>query len=734
MTVRIRQASQFVSLFLLSVPLLTTDLGATQLDVQSTARRRAVSGPAVTPDSATLIDKALASGKLDEETALTYRAYAAFADCRLPAEFRGDDSTVETSMILAELAAKFDTLSPAARANLSPFLLEPYAPGGWVAQRETRCAANKTISPSAAAPETLFILGGKVGITFRTDVEGERAIATQIATAVEQTIYPNLTALMGREPLPYFGSVQRWNLNLVTIVNTTPGGKDLGGTGFLQTSAASSVCKSGPAFSQVDPRNPSHLSTVAHELMHAIQFSYELSAACVIPEYRWLADATATWAQHYIYPNPPSPPVGDAEHKQAVHFLSRTESPLDCRGASCPNHEYGAYLLPFYIHRRYNDPQFVRRIWEAAKNNLSLDSVDVALTPHGGFKEQWPEFAKYNWNREPYDDYETWDRLSGSPNRAKADEVEVVLSSPDGELKLDSSPLEIEYLSARYYHFTFKDQNVRSVAFWNGLTFKLSLEDIQSIGVQYNPKPATPEQKKGAHVRALIKVENTVWQETDLTEKPYITFCRDKRAERIEELVLIISNSDKDRQHKLKAPDLEPRLSVSNMGCWQWKGTGNFTTSTLDGSLSMSISTTNATWKRPDGEEQSPPFVFYKAQGTLNWTVSGKCSGSGTLLPILSELSFLFTYNFTPSQGSLHRTYAGLAADSRPVSVACELGFPGPPGLEQWFSSPPQPIVPGIPGARLVRVSADGTLMEGSYKAPFGNNEWKWKFEAQREP
>src|SRR5437660_5788287 len=100
MRMRVQYASQFAVVILLLAPLSATAQEASQLDAaQSTARHRAVrSGPNVAPASATLIDKALADGKLDGETALSYQVYAAFADCRLPAEFRGDDSTVESSM------------------------------------------------------------------------------------------------------------------------------------------------------------------------------------------------------------------------------------------------------------------------------------------------------------------------------------------------------------------------------------------------------------------------------------------------------------------------------------------------------------------------------------------------------------------------------------------------------------------------------------------------------------
>src|SRR5258707_14660713 len=68
-------------------------------------RHRAVHPPAARPTSETLIASALAAGQIDAEAALKYRVYAAFADCRLPSQFRGDDREVTNTMIFAEVAA-----------------------------------------------------------------------------------------------------------------------------------------------------------------------------------------------------------------------------------------------------------------------------------------------------------------------------------------------------------------------------------------------------------------------------------------------------------------------------------------------------------------------------------------------------------------------------------------------------------------------------------------------------
>ena len=89
-------------------------------------RMRAVRPP-VQRSSEERIDAALAAGQIDSETALLYKVFAAFGDCRLPASLAGDAGPLMDSMIIAEVRARFSQLSAATKATLQPFLL---APGG----------------------------------------------------------------------------------------------------------------------------------------------------------------------------------------------------------------------------------------------------------------------------------------------------------------------------------------------------------------------------------------------------------------------------------------------------------------------------------------------------------------------------------------------------------------------------------------------------------------------------
>ena len=74
---------------------------------------------------------------------------------------------------------------------------------------------------------------------------------------------------------------------------------------------------------------------VAHELMHGFLSAYKCAGRC-----RWLDEATATWAEHFVEPR------ANTEHEYAkdffrAPFLSLTHDPTDR-----DRHKYGAVLVP----------------------------------------------------------------------------------------------------------------------------------------------------------------------------------------------------------------------------------------------------------------------------------------------------------------------------------------------------------------------------------------------------
>src|SRR6185436_5299492 len=82
--------------------------------------------------------------------------------------------------------------------------------------------------------------------------------------------------------------------------------------------------------------------------------------------------------------------------------------------------------------------------------------------------------------------------------------------------------------------------------------------------------------KKGGSVQLFMKVNGTWQPPQDLTNVPLITLCRDEKLERIEEAVFIFANSDITPGRTLTHGDHPSTMYVTNMGCFEWNGSGDF--------------------------------------------------------------------------------------------------------------------------------------------------------------
>jgi hypothetical protein len=685
---------------------------AAQLQVVSTTiRRRAVRPPRPKPTSFSLINQAEASGALNKETALLYRVYSLFGDARLPAQYRGDDRKVFDSRYMGVVRQRFSTLSPTTQAAVQPFLIPPAYKGSW-----TNTKAGSDVTALGAPPSPCQGLGGNwvfvdaatvpVRMWYRLDVAGDGEIARSLGVEIDRTIWPKLIGLMapsgGTTGVPLSDDKEQCN----------------GGDGRLDVYVVDEIavagltmeykgCSNTPAFIEL---NRSYgRGVAAHEIFHAIQYSYAVNPC---EQYDWWSEASATWAEDFVYPHDQS------EQDHAAAYLDAPEIRLDFTDSG---HEYGAYLLPFYVHRTTGSADFVRVAWELCTRQPPLEAVDKAI---GGFDKQWREFAKYNWNQKPWDDYKQWDALTSSASTSG-----LKLRTSTGTAVYDIE-YELPPLSASYHHIVFSDDD-SSVVFWNGVTHKLKQQSTECCGVGYVAEPLSGDETKGAHVWAMIR-KGDAWSRESWTERPFVKFCRDLLSERIDELVLVISNSEyKNPDRKLKPPGLAPVVYTSNIGCAKWEGTSTFTHRRVDLDSTLTISA-KMTWTPADLQLEQSSLIFYRAQGTQNWSVSGQCSGSGTL-PIQSEFSALLTFNFIPPESTFSRAYAGYGTDAgQDATVNC-----GPRGvhtisLDAWFQPPPQPVVPGIRGARIVKVKENGKIIDDT-DHPSETETSTWHFEAKRQ-
>jgi hypothetical protein len=499
-------------------------------------------GPA--PSSFDFIAAAFAAHEINDEQALLYRMYASFGDSRLPPQYKGDDSGVFENPAMGDLPDAWAGLSQATKDILAPFLLTPPEPGSWFELQGGGAAA---AAPSASEWATISPPTAKAKVWYHPSHSGDAATAQKYADALEGTIWPNLTQLMGRPPLPDCGAAcpsgggdDRFDIYIVN--------ENVRSYTKWNTPGDVPACKKTPAV-MVIRRNAS-LATLAHEFMHAVQYAFGLAGTC--SAYDWFAEASAQWAMDYVYPSGPPGGPPNEEQQAAPWMLDEPSLMLNYKNDS---HEYGAYLFPFYLARMKGQPLIVRTIWENFETTAkSLEAINDALLEHllGSFEEVWPKVALYDWNRPPVDDYKNLDELATGADTVDHGVVAVTLGGPssrDFEVSAD-----VDYLGALYHHFQFADPSVHSVVFDN------SAADYPH-----------------AAVWALVKIGGEWKDPEDWTHDEKKFFCRDIDSQHVEELVLIISYSNWEDEGVMR-PAGVPKLTARSAGCTDWVGTATVTT------------------------------------------------------------------------------------------------------------------------------------------------------------
>ena len=269
-----------------------------------------------------------------------------------------------------------------------------------------------------------------------------------VFNALEGRVWPLLTDLMLRKPI------------------TDEGQKNHGGDGRLDV-ALTPMADFGLAipYAGFAIMSPVHIrinrdlsddllrASLAHQFMHALQFTYQLPGNRLYD--RWLMQSTAVWAEDFVYPK---------TNTEQVFLDAFLDNPGLSLNDTAGGHHFGAYLFPFYLSRTYG-PDLIRRMWEATETTgTALEAVNSVI--EGGFKQQWPEFARYNWNRPPQDDYSSWDLIARGVHAP-----EIPVPGPlDGFPAKDydrSVPTDLRPLAAYYYHFVFRSDEASSVAFYN---------------------------------------------------------------------------------------------------------------------------------------------------------------------------------------------------------------------------------------------------------------------------
>lgn len=130
-------------------------------------------------------------------------------------------------------------------------------------------------------------------------------------------------------------------------------------------------------------------STAAHELFHLFQYNYEGPGLCqyYIDKDAWWMEATAVWAEHYVYP------TLNSEQVYLQSFIENPQIPL----TKFDNmHAYGAYVFPFYLAQIYGD-KIIKEIFD---NCLAVNIVGAIQKEVLSYKGVLDDFWLWNYNKD----------------------------------------------------------------------------------------------------------------------------------------------------------------------------------------------------------------------------------------------------------------------------------------------------------------------------------------------
>ncbi len=723
-------------------------------------RRRAVAPPTKLLSSAGLIDKALAAGMINAEQALTYKIFADFGDPRLPAGFRGDDAGVIGADSPALAAEQWSTLSPATQELIGPYLAPAFYAGSWW---DLRRAGATSIRPLADCKpwetsvcniltDWLYVAGNHVRIWYDKERNEDFQVASDLVREVDVRIWPELIKVMGREPL-LDHEINGTKLLDVVIADNL-------GAGVLATTFPLSFgCMRGPTYVVVN-RNQTGIeerrSAFAHELFHSVQHTY-YTQKCFQSNYKWLMESTATWFEDEIYP------AVNREHFFARKYLDHTKLSLDTtvglEEAEMKAHWYGAYTFFFYLTRIGGaDPNtLVRNVWLATESADALHALDAGLTNSGApLDKSWPDFAAYSWNEEaPFNLYQTIPSAGKPENLTHKAQIESTaeMRVPGGDRRseLGDSQLSLPHLSMRYFRFDFPDTTASSVVFYNGI--QRAVDDaavtwISDFGKVLTTKPVSDASIKGAHVDALLKIDGK-WTRAGAADswngKPFKTYCRDLKKERIESLVIILSNSDIESTLEAQGK-YRPILQANNIGCYAWEGSADLTYIDLDSGQKDHIGVNHlrleALGDVPDDADTPLRRLFKVVAGTFTWSVSGASATCGFSGPVVEEtaadpLSFLFTFPYAirpaaGARGVLPELLYPWLQQRNIVKRTCTTS----PGTkeDQVLWNAPQFVLIVKPDKSFAQFTIDGRILTiDASKLGTRGLTGTWRFDAKRE-
>jgi hypothetical protein len=287
------------------------------------------------------------------------------------------------------------------------------------------------------------------------------------------------------------------------------------------------------------------------------------------------------------------------------------------------------------------------------------------------------------------------------------------------------------HLAMNFNRYVFPDPDIRSVSFFNGMTFFKEPLPGDVGGTIWSAVARPPAETRGMNVQALIRLENGTWLREDWTFFQHRQFCRDVAAERIQELIVITTNSVPERDYVTTSPanfEQGNRIMVNDMGCYRWEGSITQVEQSENG-FHMELSVRDVAFER-DHNQVGPlggswNINYVPIRGEVEWRVSGfqgECTLSGQGSAPVSNLHALATYNFW-MDGPLHRGAQGTVSTT--VKQEYRLNCPDSSELVEFTPAITFPLSTEVAKLQLGHEFTGTTIF-----SPF---EVTWNLQAVRE-
>ncbi len=448
---------------------------------------------------------ALDKGEISRSEAAILSIKAAFKPTELKEKYRSQvlfSGRTNLNVEMQWLINHWDELSLSEQAEVEPYIVAPDNPKYFL--NENKSGGLNFVSPVMAADSWQRISfdihtnhGDYEGLGQINYQSGGEQAANQLNNALQKS-WNKFVALLRINPLNF----KPFKIYL------TDTGSDYG-LAFWKESNNFAQC-------EIRINNQSGFAnyldtTLAHELFHCFQYNfapvyYNSSATDVT----WLKEATATWAENFVYPQ-----INSEHQFLPSYFNNYRKGLISTQGVR----EYGAYVWFFFLSQYLGRDDHIYNVLNLAKDGQIKKAVRKAVS---GYADSFAEFGAYNWNQEPSERYQD---LPNFPKITPKNVAKIEAYEPNQFNTEEDMPPG----SFRYFHYFFGPDL--------GTVKKVRFDFFQ---------PEKGEQRRIAFVKTGNRWEREEWSSLEKRE-----FCRRDESERVREIVLAIANTDLENSQEL---------------------------------------------------------------------------------------------------------------------------------------------------------------------------------------